>query len=93
MSAAPVGAIVRIYYDGRSVAPGDALQTPTGRTYVVIDKRIQERGAHVGRQHLACLVAPEPPPTATVLPLHWYRRAKRQAPLADVISAWAGGRW
>lgn len=78
MVTAPPGAIVRIYYDGRDVKMGDALQTPTGRTYIVIDKRTQKRGAHVGRQHLACLVATVPPPCETpIVPLFWYRRGKR----------------
>jgi hypothetical protein len=76
--SAPVGAVVRIYYDGLAVDRGDALRTPTGRTYVVMDKREQRRGAHVGRQHLVCLVASEAPPTAMVRPLHWYPRKVRK---------------
>lgn len=78
MSAAPVGALVRIFYDGRPVAAGDALRTPTGRTYVVASVRVQSRGRHAGRQHLACLVAREPPEDARVLPLYWYPREKRR---------------
>ena len=75
---APVGAVVRIFYDGRQVAPGDALRTPTGRTYVVASVRVQARGRHVGRQHLACLVAREAPPDAKILPLRWYARGRRR---------------
>lgn len=75
---APVGALVRFSYDGRAVAPGDALRTPTGRTYVVASVRVQARGRHVGRQHLACLVAREPPADARVLPLRWYARRRRR---------------
>lgn len=75
---APVGAVVRIFYDGRALAPGDALRTPTGRTYVVASVRVQERGRHVGRQHLACLVAREPPADAVVHPLRWYPRGRRR---------------
>ncbi len=80
---APVGAVVRIYYDGCPVAPGDVLQTPTGRCYTVASVRVQRRGKHVGRQHLACLV------TACNLvdvvarggrirPLRWYPRGRRR---------------
>ncbi len=76
--SAPVGAVVQIFYDGRPLAPGDALRTPTGRTYEVVSVRVQERGRHVGRQHLACLVAAEPPLDAKVLPLRWYRRRRRR---------------
>lgn len=54
------------------------LRTPTGRCYVVASVRVQERGRHVGRQHLACLVAREPPAEARVLPLRWYRRRRRR---------------
>ncbi len=75
---APVGAVVRIWYDGRAVAPGDALRTPTGRCYVVASVRVQERGRHRGRQHLACLVAREAPLDAKVLPLWWYPRGRRR---------------
>lgn len=75
---APVGAVVSIYYDGHAVAPGDALVTTTGRTYVVASVRVQGRGRHVGRQHLACLVATEPPADARVYKLHWYRRGSRR---------------
>lgn len=78
MSAAPIGAMVRIFYDGDEVMPGDALKTPTGRIYVVMNKRVQKRGAHIGRQHLVCLVALEAPRTATVRPLYWYRRSRRR---------------
>lgn len=81
MSAAPEGAVVGIYYDGFAVAVGDALVTPTGRTYVVVSVRRQERGAHVGRQHLRCAVA-EPGSAessgAKVHPLRWYKRARRR---------------
>lgn len=78
MSAAPVGACVRIYYDGAEVLPGDALRTPTGRTYVVLERRVQARGAHVGRQHLACLVAKDPPKGGRVLRLRWYPRGRKR---------------
>lgn len=72
--SAPAGAVVRIYYDGAEVLVGEALRTPTGRTYIILDRRVQSRGKHVGRQHLACLVAKEPPPDVRVRRLHWYKR-------------------
>lgn len=73
--AAPIGAIVKIYYDSHvPVGPGDAIQTPTGRTYVVMDRRIQKRGKHAGRQHLVCVVAKEPSPGMRILPIYWYKR-------------------
>lgn len=77
MSPAPLGAVVRIFYDGRQVAAGDAIVTTTGRTYVVTSVRVQRRGRHMGRQHLACLVAAEVPAGARQHQLHWYRRARR----------------
>lgn len=51
---APVGAVVGMYYDadiGDELAIGHALQTPTGRTYVVLELRVQARGKHAGRYH------------------------------------------
>ncbi len=76
---APIGAEVGIHYDGRVVYVGDALVTPTGRTYLVISVRYQAKGAHRGRQHLRCLVAEYPPPQgAWVLPLIWYKRGGRR---------------
>jgi hypothetical protein len=74
--AAPLGAVVRIFYDGRQVATGDALVTRTGRTYVVASVRIQHRGQYLGRQHLACLIAREPPAGAQIFPLYWYPRGR-----------------
>ena len=74
---APVGAFVRIYYDGRPLSPGDYLLTPTGRLYQVITVRVQQRGKHRGRQHLRCLVDETPIGGRRVLPLHWYPRVRR----------------
>jgi hypothetical protein len=78
MPGKPEGSVVRIYFDGaRRLEEGDALQTPTGRTYLVVANRIQQRGKHKGRQHLACLVidagaaALEP---GRIFPLYWYKR-------------------
>lgn len=78
MSAAPIGAVVGIFYDARvDVAPGDAIVTSTGRCYVVVHARRQERGLHVGRWHLRCLIQPEPPEGARVYSLRWYRRGRK----------------
>lgn len=76
---APAGALVKIYYDGPAVPAGWALRTPTGRVYLVLERRVQSRGAHVGRQHLRCLVAKDLPDGVPCRPLHWYRRARRAA--------------
>lgn len=83
MNAAPSGAVVRIYYDGASVHVGEALRTPTGRTYLVVERRLQARGKHVGRQHLACVVDAELPPGTKVLSLRWYRRGKHRGRVAQ----------
>jgi len=75
---APVGDLVRIFYDSRErVAPGDAIVTPTGRTYEVVSVRLHARGKHAGRQHLGCIVTREPAPDARVFTLRWYPRARR----------------
>ena len=70
---APVGAVVKIFYDGL-VSAGDALQTPTGRVYAVLSVRVQRRGKARGRRHLRCMVAREVPAEVRVRPLHWYSR-------------------
>lgn len=73
---APVGAYVRIYYDGADLSLFDYLQTPTGRLYEVVAKRVQARGKHRGRQHLLCKVVATPWHTSRVLPLRWYPRGR-----------------
>lgn len=76
---APDGAFVRIYVDGQTIPVGDALRTPSGRTYLVVERRVQERGAHIGRQHLGCVVNPELEPGTRVVSLRWYSRRRRRA--------------
>jgi hypothetical protein len=78
MAAAATGSVVGIHYDTASiVAPGHAIVSRTGRTYLVLEARRQERGRHIGRWHLQCLVADGGPPAdATVHPLFWYRRER-----------------
>lgn len=77
---APAGAIVSIYVDlAACVDVGDVIETQTGRRYSVLTKRVQARGAHVGRQHLRVLVmAPDDPlPTSGMLHrIVWYRRGR-----------------
>lgn len=62
-AAAPIGATVQLYVDiARRVWPGDIIETRSGRRYGVLTVRVQERGRHRGRQHLACVVVPEDQP-------------------------------
>lgn len=80
MTAAPIGAQVRFYFDGGppDLQRGDAIRTPTGRIYMVWAVRVQERGKHVGRKHLTAIVAKEAPEGVRVLTMHWYPRSKRR---------------
>jgi hypothetical protein len=76
---APVGAEVTIapYDTDEPVQDGEYVVTGTGRSYLILDARCAERGAHAGRRwRLNCLVI-EPddvPVNATVHPISWYRR-------------------
>ncbi|WP_028474066.1 hypothetical protein [Nocardioides alkalitolerans] len=66
----------------RSVEPGDYIVTGTGRTYLVDAVRVQERGKHVGRQHLTTVVMEpghEPEADATVHRISWYRRPRSRS--------------
>lgn len=77
MMAAPVGTNVGLYYDGLAeVEVGEYIRTKTGRSYLIDSVRIQQRGTHVGRQHLRCIVvaAEDIAPDATVHRMWWYRR-------------------
>lgn len=76
---APVGAQVRLFYDGELLRRGDALRTATGRLYAVLSVRVQQRGRYVGRQHLSCVVVRKAPKGARVLPLFWYPRERKSA--------------
>jgi hypothetical protein len=79
MTAAAVGAEVGMYIDcPQEITAGDALMTTTGRTYVVVQARRQQRGKHIGRQHLRCVVADTKPPAGVrIFSLRWYRREPR----------------
>jgi hypothetical protein len=80
VSPAPVGAVVRLYYDpaagGSAVVAGDDLVTTTGRTYHVLSARLQRRG-RAGRVRLVCVVQRAPLGPGRMHPLRWYRRDRR----------------
>jgi hypothetical protein len=84
---APPGAIVGLYVDLLArVYEGDLIETRSGRRYLVLHAREQQRGKHAGRQHLRCsvLAEGEEPPLApneladprerVVHRIRWYRR-------------------
>lgn len=76
---APAGSVVTIYFDGEPVSPVDVIETSTGRHYWVLEVRLQKKGKHAGRQHLACLVLGEDWATVVgrdpiVHTLRWYKR-------------------
>jgi hypothetical protein len=74
---AQVGDVVRLYYDDAPpVAEGEDLRTEAGRLYEVLAVRVQTKGKHAGRQHIAALVAAGCPPDVVIHPLHWYPRGK-----------------
>ena len=77
---APPGAVVALTYDSRrDVAEGDAIVTGTGRTYLVVGVRRQQRGRFAGRWHLRCVVLAadaELDPDVVRHPLRWYRRER-----------------
>jgi len=74
--AAPAGSEVGIYVDlVDQVDAGDAIVTQSGRTYLVVRVRRQERGKHIGRQHLRCVVAEgSAPEGARIHRIRWYPR-------------------
>jgi hypothetical protein len=76
---APAGAIVGLYVDSRlfTLAPGDIIETQTGRRYQVVEARVQARGKMAGvRQHVRGLVLPADHEVTDerVMPIRWYRR-------------------
>jgi hypothetical protein len=79
VTTAPVGTEVTIapYDTDDPVEDGEYLVTTTGRSYLVLDARPAQRGAHAGRRwRLTCLVVdPEHVPADAVThPLIWYPR-------------------
>jgi hypothetical protein len=77
MTAAPAGAEVGIFVDlVARVAIGDVIETQTGRRYGVVAVRVQQRGGHVGRQHLRCVVLAVGDAGGDVHRIRWYRRGR-----------------
>lgn len=82
MRGKPPGSIVALYFDSpRLMVADDVIRTESGKCYRVVSNRVQQRGKHVGRQHLTCeVVAPE---TVTaddfVMPIYWYARPRRRS--------------
>lgn len=73
------GTEVGIYVDlAAPVAPGDAIVTPSGRAYMVVAVRVQERGKHAGRQHVRGIVTHESrvPFGIQVHRIRWYPRPR-----------------
>lgn len=80
MTGAPAGREVGLYLDTfRSIAVGDFLVTPTGRTYHLTTVRRQARGKHAGRWHIhAVVVDPAVPGVDDVVHrMAWYRRPRK----------------
>lgn len=86
---APAGAVVSLYVDLRTeVSVDDIIETQSGRRYQVLAARVQQRGKHIGRQHLRCRVmgederhpyegmTPEHPWIPTVHRIRWYSRGR-----------------
>lgn len=77
---APAGAVVGLYVDTKTMTlePGDVVRTGTGRSYEVLEARVQQRGKWAGiRQHLRVLVLPDGyrlAPGQRMLRIWWYRR-------------------
>ena len=78
----PVGAMVSIFVDLTArVVENDVIATTSGRRYLVCTVREQQRGDHVGRQHLGCVVkaVDQPAPDgARTHRIRWYRRVRRR---------------
>lgn len=80
MSTAPPGTEVGLFMDmGTQLEAGDYLRSRSGRTYLVDNVRVQQRGVHIGRQHLRCIVVrPEDvAPDARIIDFWWYPRGKK----------------
>jgi len=78
-SKAPAGAIVKLYIDSDElVRVGHVIETRSGRRYLVLTVRLQQRGKHIGRHHLSALVVGEDElcPTPKTHRIHWYKRSR-----------------
>lgn len=82
---APAGAVVKLYVDlAASVAPTDVIETESGRRYWVLTVREQQRGKHIGRQHLGCMVLGDDwerivGRDPVIHRIRWYMRKRRAA--------------
>ena len=78
----PVGSLVRLTYDGPPLREGDYLRThTTGRLYLAMRVRVQEKGKHRGRQHISAIVVDRNhvvEPDARVRPIHWHPRGRQR---------------
>lgn len=83
MPGKPAGSNVGLYVDSaQELEEGDIIATQSGRCYRVFSNRIQERGKHVGRQHLRAIVLPDdfvPEHDDQVLVIAWYSRNRKRA--------------
>lgn len=81
---AEIGDVVALFFDSTNrVEPGHYLRTGTGRTYRAVSVRTQQRGAHIGRQHIQAEVvdSDEVDPADTVHRIHWYIRGTQRVRL------------
>jgi hypothetical protein len=76
---ASAGEEVGLYVDlAATVEVGDAIETRSGRRYLVVAVRRQERGKHAGRQHLRAVVMGDAAYIldGTIHRIRWYRRGR-----------------
>jgi hypothetical protein len=84
VKAAPVGTEVGIYVDCRDqVDVDDLIVTTSGRTYLVVGVRVQQKGKNAGRQHLRAVVLDETDARAlgasrTRHIIRWYERGTKR---------------
>lgn len=74
-----IGEPAYLYIDAaQEMEEGDVVRTPSGKSYRVVSTRIQQKGKHIGRQHLQTIVIDpkEVSSTDTVLEIHWYPRGR-----------------
>jgi hypothetical protein len=82
----------RLYYDAdTTVLDGHYLLTPAGSAYLVT--RVRPHRTRPGRFNLQCLRWPKAdvPEGATIHPLHWYQRKRKQSRLEPTANRGACG--
>lgn len=76
----PPGATRTLRYDPspgeEPIKAGDFLRTSSGRCYLVIGVRLQEKGKYIGRLHLGVLVSEGTEPGAVVHDIQWMPRGR-----------------